>query len=146
MPYKDPFDDVVEVPNSYKRIYGVFACRKKNLRYSCFKFRRKQKKYNPYKFMDKNSMFNQVQVMLKLLMWRITSKEKFSTKVFLFDYGRFMNLSTLEDGYNSRMNLFQEGGNDKIKDKEVQTSIEFICSLSYEQNGGFNLECMHGAE
>ena len=42
-----------------------------------------------------------------------------------------MNLSTLEDSYDSRKNHLQEGGNDKNKDKEVQTSIEFICSLYY---------------
>ena len=42
MPYKDPFDDMVEVPYAYKRIYGGFIHSKKNLRYSCFKFRRNQ--------------------------------------------------------------------------------------------------------
>ena len=52
--------------------------------------------------------------MLKLLMWSITSKEKFSTKEFVFDLGGFMNLSTLEDGYDSRTNHLQEGGNDMI--------------------------------
>ena len=34
-------------------------------------------------------------------------KEKLSTKIFMFDPGGFMNLSTLEDGYNSRMNHLQ---------------------------------------
>ena len=42
IPYKDPFEDFVEVPYTYKRINGSFICSKKNLRYSCFKFRRKQ--------------------------------------------------------------------------------------------------------
>ena len=57
-----------------------------------------------------------------------------------------MNVSTLEDGYDLRANHLQEGEYDKIKDKEVQTSIEFICSLYYEQYGRFNLEYKHGAE
>ena len=33
---------------------------------------------------------------------------------------------------------------DKNKDKEVQTNIEFICSLHYEQNNGFDFKCKHG--
>ena len=44
--------DLDEVPYAYKRIYGVFACSKKNLRYSCFKFKRKQPEFNAYKFMN----------------------------------------------------------------------------------------------
>ena len=39
----------------------------------------------------------------------IISKERISIKEFVFDPGGFMNLSTLEDGYNSRMNHLQEG-------------------------------------
>ena len=84
--------------------------------------------------------------MLKLLVWIITFKEKFSTKGFVFDSRGFMNLPTLEDGYNSRTNHLQEGGNDKNKDKEVQTSIELICSLYFEQNGGFDLKYRYRAE
>ena len=64
-------------------------------------------------------MCNQVQIMLKLHMWIITSKEKLSIKEFVFDPGEFMNLQTLENGYDSRTNHLQEGGNDKNKDKEV---------------------------
>ena len=41
------------------------------------------------------------------------SKEKFLTKDFVFDPKGFMNLSTLEDGHNSRMNHFKESGNDE---------------------------------
>ena len=82
--------------------------------------------------------------MLKLIMWIITSKEKFSTKEFVFDLGGFMNLPTLEDGYNSRMNHLQKGGNEKNKEQNVQTSIEFICSLHYKQNSGFNLKYKYG--
>ena len=64
----------------------------------------------------------------------------------MFDHGGFMNLLTLEDGYDSRTSHLQEGGNDKIKDKDVQTSIEFDCSLHYEQNGGFDLKSKHRAK
>ena len=71
---------------------------------------------------------------------------KFSIKKFVFDPGGFKNLSILEDGYDSKMNHLQEGGNDKIKDKKVQTSIYFVCSLHYEKIGGFNLKYKHGAE
>ena len=112
MPYKDPFDDVIEVPYAYKRIYRGFIHSKKNLRYSCFKFRRKQQEFNPYKFVNRSCIFqmcNQVQVMLKLLVWIIILKEKFSTKEFVFNPGGFMNLSSLENDYDSRKNHLQEG-------------------------------------
>ena len=117
MPYKDPFDDVVEVPYNYKRIYEVFIHSKKNLRYSYFKFRTKQQESNAYKFMNRSSIFqmrNQVQVMLNLLVWIITSKERFSTNEFVFDHEGSITLSNLEDNYVSRMNHLQEGENKKI--------------------------------
>ena len=59
-------------------------------------------------------MHNKVQVMLKLLVWINTLKKKFSTKEFMFDPRGFMNLSTLEDGYDLRTNHLKEGGNDMI--------------------------------
>ena len=52
MPYKDLFDDFVEVSYPFKGIYGVFIQRKKNITYSCFKFRRKLHKCNFYKFLN----------------------------------------------------------------------------------------------
>ena len=64
-------------------------------------------------------MCNQVQVMLKLLVWINTLKEKFSTKEFVFNPRGFMNILTLEDGYDSRTNHLQEGGNDKNEEKKV---------------------------
>ena len=107
MPYEDLFEDMAEVPYAYKRIYGFFTRSKENLRYSCLKFRRKQQESNPYKFMNRSSIFqmcNQFQVMLKLLMWIITSKERFSTNEFVFDPGGYATLSNLEDSYNLRTN------------------------------------------
>ena len=41
------------------------------------------------------------------------SKEKFSTKEFVFDPGGILDLSTLEDGLDSRTNHFEERGNDE---------------------------------
>ena len=67
--------------------------------------------------MVKSFMFqllNQVQVILKLLVWIITLKEKFSTKGFVFDPGGFISFSTLNDSYDSRMDYLQEGENDII--------------------------------
>ena len=60
-------------------------------------------------------MCNQVQVILKLLMWILISKEKYSTKEFGFDPGGILDLSTLEDGHDSRTNRFEERGNDQNK-------------------------------
>ena len=125
MPYKDPFDDVIEVPYSYKRIYGFFTCSKENLRYSCFKFRRKKQEFKYYKFMNTSSTFRiSNQVVLKLLMWSITSKEMFSTKKFIFDPRGFMTLITLEDGYDQRKNHLQEGGNNMNLQKDSSASME----------------------
>ena len=130
MPYKDSFDDVVEmhykvkntfedfIPSmkyekelqyfiSFKGIFGVLIRSKKNVRYSCFKFRRKQQEFNAYKLTNRSSMFHkckQVQIVLKLFLRIITSKKWFSTKEFMFDPAGFMNLSTLKDGYDSRTN------------------------------------------
>ena len=53
-------------------------------------------------------MWIQVHVVLKM-----HSKEKFSSKEFGFDPGGNSDLSTLEDGYDSRMNHFEERGNYK---------------------------------
>ena len=136
MSYKDPFGDIIEVPYtfkdfipsvkyekeiqyliSFKGIYRVFTRSKKNLRYSCFKFKRKQQESNAYKFMNRSSIFqmrNQVQVMLKLLVWIITSNERFSTNEFVFDLRASITLSTLEDSYDSRTNHLQEGENETI--------------------------------
>ena len=55
-----------------------------------------------------------VQIILKLFVRIITLKKWFSTNEFVFDPGGFMNLSTLEDSYNSRTNHLQEGGNDMV--------------------------------
>ena len=110
MPYKDPFDDFVEVTYAFKGIYGVFIHCKKNGRYSCFKFRRKLQEYNSYKFVNLSSLLqlcNQPRVVLKL-----HSKEMISSKKFVFDPRGIMNLSTLEDGHDSRANHFEERGND----------------------------------
>ena len=45
-------------------------------------------------------------------MWILTLKEKYSTKKFVFDPGGILDLSTLEDGHDSRTNHFEERGND----------------------------------
>ena len=93
MPYKDPFDDIVEVSYPFKGFRGVLIHNKKNIRHKCFKFRRKQQEYNSYKFEKISSTFqvwNQVQVALML-----HSHEKFSTKKFVFDPGGNSNLSTI---------------------------------------------------
>ena len=104
---KDTFDEFAEVSYTFKGIYGVFIRSKKNIRYSYFKFRRKPQEYNFYKFMNLSSLFkvcNQVEVFLKL-----HSKEKFSSKEFVFDPGGILDLSTLEDGHDSRTNHFRKG-------------------------------------
>ena len=83
MPYKDPFDHILEVSYAFKGIRGVLIHSKKNIRHKCFKFRRKPKEYNSYKFEKINSRFqvwNQVQVALTL-----HSHEKVSTKKFVLD-------------------------------------------------------------
>ena len=41
-------------------------------------------------------------------------KAKFSTKMFVFDPGGYLNIPTLEDEADSRTNHLQEGGNDMI--------------------------------
>ena len=46
-------------------------------------------------------------------MWILTSKERFSFKKFEFDPGGIMKLSTLENGHDSRVNHFEERGNDE---------------------------------
>ena len=83
MPYKDPFDDIVEVSYAFNRIRGVLIHSKKNIRHKYFKFRRKPQEYNSYKI-EKISytlqVWNQVQVALML-----HSHEMFSTKKFMFD-------------------------------------------------------------
>ena len=107
MPYNDPFDDVVEVPYTYERINRGFILSKKNLRYSCFKFKRKQPELNAYKFMNGSSMYQgckQVQIVLKLFVWIGTSKKKFSTQIFVFDPGGYLNIPISEDSYTSRTN------------------------------------------
>ena len=107
MPYEDPFEDMVEVPYAYKRMYGFFTCSKENLRYSCFKFKRKQPEFNAYKFMNGSSIYQvckQVHIVLKLFMWIGTPKKKFSTQMFVFDPGGYLNIPNAEDGYDSRMN------------------------------------------
>ena len=53
---------------------------------------------------------NQFQVII----WIIISKEMILINEFVFAAGGFMNLSTSEDGYDSRMNYLQERGNDMI--------------------------------
>ena len=111
MPYKDPFDDIVEVSYALKGIRRVLIHSKKNIRHKCFKFRRKPQEYNSYKFEKISSTFqvwNQVQVALML-----HSHEKFLTKKFVFDPGGNSDLSTLEDSHDSRMNHFEERGNDE---------------------------------
>ena len=53
--------------------------------------------------MNLSSIFqvcNQVQVILKLLMWILTLKEKYSTKEFVFDPRGILDVSTLEDGHD----------------------------------------------
>ena len=83
MPYKDPFDDIVEVSYAFKGIRGVLIHSKKNIRHKYFKFKRNLQEYNSYKFEKISSTFqvwNQVQVALML-----HSQEKFSTKKFVFD-------------------------------------------------------------
>ena len=93
MPYKDPFDDIVEVSYAFKGILGVLIHSKKNIRHKCFKFRRKPQEYNSYKFEKISSTFqiwNQVQVALML-----HSHEKFLTKKIVFDPGGNSDLSTL---------------------------------------------------
>ena len=111
MPYKDPFDEIVEVSHTFRGIRGVLICSKKNIRHKCFKFRRKPQEYNSYKFEKMSSTFqvwNQVQVALIL-----HSHEKFSTKKFVFDPGGNSNLSILEDSHDSMTNHFEEIGNDE---------------------------------
>ena len=56
MPYKDPFDDIIEVSYAFKGIYGVIIRSKKNITYSCFKFRRKSQVYSSHKFMKIRSI------------------------------------------------------------------------------------------
>ena len=51
-------------------------------------------------------------------------KENFSTKIFVFDPGGRLNIPTSEDGIDSRMNHFQEGGNDMILQQALQLLIE----------------------
>ena len=112
---------------SFKGIYGVFICSKRNSRYSCFKFRRKQQELNAYKFINGSSMFHkckQVQIVLKLFVRIITSKKWFSIKEFVFDPGVIINLSTLEDGYDSRMNHLQKGGNKMNPKKDSSISMK----------------------
>ena len=107
IPYNDPFDDVVEVPYAYKGINGGFILSKKNLRYSCFKFKRKQPELNAHKFMNGSSMYQvckQVHIVLKLFMWIGTSKKKFSTQMFVFDPGGYLNIPNSEDGNDLRTN------------------------------------------
>ena len=48
-------------------------------------------------------------------MWILTLKEKYSNKKFLFDPVEVFDLSTLEDGHDSRTNHFEERGNDEDK-------------------------------
>ena len=108
MPYKDPFDDIVQVSYAFKGIRGVLIHSKKNIRHKCFKFRRKPQEYNSYKFEKISSTFqvwDQVQVALML-----HSHEKFSTKNFVFDPKGNSDLSTLEDNHDSRI---EERGNDE---------------------------------
>ena len=62
--------------------------------------------------------------MLKLLVWIITSKERFSTNEFVFDHGGSITLSNLEDSYDLRMNHLQEGENDMILQQALQLLIE----------------------
>ena len=57
MPYKDPFDEIVEVSYTFRGIRGVLICSKKNIRHKCFKFRRKPQEYNSYKFEKMSSTF-----------------------------------------------------------------------------------------
>ena len=64
------------------------------------------------------------QVILKMLVWILTSNETFLTKEFMFDPEGFMNLLTLEDGYDSRTNHLQEGGNNMNPRKDSSTSME----------------------
>ena len=62
------------------------------------KFKMKHQEFLPYKFMKTSSMFkvhNQVQFNLQFIEWIFTSKEKLSTKEFVFDPGGFMDLPTL---------------------------------------------------
>ena len=50
MPYKDPFDDFIEVSYAFKGIYRVFIRCKKNIRHKYFKLGRKPQVYSSYKF------------------------------------------------------------------------------------------------
>ena len=59
-------------------------------------------------------MRNKVQVMLKLNVWIIISKERFSTNEFVFDPEGSITLLNLKDSYDSRMNHLQEGENETI--------------------------------
>ena len=80
LPYKDPFDDIVEVFYAFKGIRGVLIHSKKNIRHKCIEFRCKPQEYNSYKFEKISSTFqvwDQVQVALML-----HSHEKISTKNF----------------------------------------------------------------
>ena len=107
IPYNDPFDDVVKVPYAYEGINGGFILYKKNLRYACFKFKRKHSEFNAHKYKNGSSMYQvckQVQIVLKLFVWIGTSKKKFSTQMFVFDPGGYLNISTSKDGYDSRTN------------------------------------------
>ena len=107
IPYNDPFDDEVEVPYTYEGINGGFILSKKNLRYLCFKFKRKQPEFNAYKFMNGSSIYQvckQVHIILKLFVWIGTSKMNFSTQMFVFDPGGYLNILTSKDGYDSRTN------------------------------------------
>ena len=74
-------------------------------------------------------VWNQVQVVLKLFMWILTSKEKFLSKEFVFDPGRILDLSTLEDGHDSRMNHFEERGNDENTTMTINPSPTRIQEL-----------------
>ena len=42
----------------------------------------------------------------------------------MFDPGGFINLSTLQDGYDSRTNHLQEGGNNMNPKRDSSTSME----------------------
>ena len=70
--------------------------------------------------MNGSSMYQvckQVQIVLKLFVWIGTSKKKFSTQMFVFDPGGYLNIPTSEDSYDSRMNHLSGGGNDMILKK-----------------------------
>ena len=84
--------------------------------------------------MHTSSMFqvcNQVQVVV----WIIISKERISINEFMFDPRGFMNLSTLEDGYDLRTNHLKEGGNDMILKRDSCANYT-LTNVLYVQNVG----------